>query len=137
MLNQHMEIYIICFLIALIGIGFQILFKIRSLREKALAGNASFNWKDYFKYDWPTVLLSFMAVMLAEFFIRDTLEYFQNSKLVLPLIKITFVTIGYAGADIASRLLGRTSKALNAIIDKKTGPLLGESEKTDITEGMQ
>ena len=131
-----MNIYLTCFLIALIGIGFQILFKIRALREKAIAGNAHFDWQDYFKYDWPTIVLSFMAVILAEFFIRDTLEYFRDSRLVLPLIKMTFVTIGYAGADITSRLLGRTSKALNAIIDKKTGPIIGD-DKTNLSEGMK
>jgi uncharacterized protein YacL len=115
-----MEIYIICFLIGLIGVAFQIIFKIRSLIEKANVGNIRFNWKDYFKQDMFSIILSLLSILLAEFFIRDTLEYYENSKIAMPLIKLTFATLGYAGADISSRLFGRASKMLNSIIDKKT-----------------
>lgn len=115
-----MEIYIVCFLIGLIGVAFQIIFKIRSLIEKATVGNIRFNWKDYFKQDMFSIILSLLSIVLAEFFIRDTLMYVENHTLAMPLIKLTFATLGYAGADISSRLFGRASKMLNAIIDKKT-----------------
>jgi hypothetical protein len=121
-----MDIIIKCVLLGLFGIVFQIGFKIRAIKEKATAGNMDFTAGDYFKNDYISILLSIAAVAALVFFIEDTMNYYGNNKFVSPLLKLIFATVGYSGADIAARLLGRSSKMVNRIIDEKTGPRTNE-----------
>lgn len=117
-----MDIIIQCALLGLFGIIFQIGLKVRAIKEKAVAGNMDFTVKEYLQRDYVSILLSVAAVAALIFFIEDALSYYENSRLVAPVLKGLFITMGYAGADIASRLLGRSSKMVNRIIDEKTGP---------------
>jgi hypothetical protein len=117
-----MDIIIQCALLGLFGIIFQIGLKVRAIKEKAVAGNMDFTVKEYLQRDYVSILLSIAAVGALIFFIEDALNYYENSRLVAPVLKGLFITMGYAGADIASRLLGRSSKMVNRIIDEKTGP---------------
>lgn len=117
-----MDIIIQCAMLGLFGIIFQIGLKIRGIKEKAAAGNMDFTAKEYFKKDYISILLSIAAVAALIFFIEDALNYYENNKIVAPVLKGLFMTVGYAGADIAARLLGRSSRMVNRVIDEKTGP---------------
>jgi UDP-N-acetylmuramyl pentapeptide phosphotransferase/UDP-N-acetylglucosamine-1-phosphate transferase len=121
-----MDIIIQCALMGLFGIVFQIGLKIRSIKEKALASNTDFTAGEYFRKDYISIFLSVAAVASAIFFIEDAMNYYENNKFVAPLLKLMFATLGYAGADIAARMLGRSSKMVNRIIDEKTGPRTNE-----------
>lgn len=128
-MSNDVEIYIINFILGVIGITFQIGFKIKSLSDKAYVANTVFSISSYFKHDLLSILLSFLSVMTAIFFIQDAMSYFEKFKSVNLILKLTFLTLGYAGADIASRLLGRYSSLLNKVIDQKTDIADGKSVK--------
>lgn len=116
-----MNIYIQSFLISLVGLGLSMLAVLKSLTTKAKLANVIFNWKLYFSADFflqlfGTILTVGGGLLLLQPFLMQYPQFANNRFKIM----IGFMTIGYVGSDIASRLFSVVNGRINAAIDFKT-----------------
>lgn len=111
------QLYITCFVVALLGMGLQTALKMKSLQEKARVANIEFKISYYFKQDWLSISASIITIVMFMFFITDILNWKPQT---IDYLKIGFAFVGYTGSDIASRLFGVVNKRINNVIDLKT-----------------
>lgn len=111
------KLYLICFLISMLGMVFSIVMKAVALQKKARISNASFNGWKFLKDDWLSGLSSLLFIGIVLVIISEVLHW---KPVVIDYIKIIFVFVGYFGSELGSRLFSATNKRLNAIIDEKT-----------------
>jgi hypothetical protein len=123
-------LYLKCFLVAIIGLSMHVALKIRSLQQKAKAGNYKFNWKDYFKEDWLRVFMSVCGIAVALIILDEDLIQLADKKWKLLG---AFLSLGYMGSDIIYRFFGVVSKRINSVIDEKTNRL-SDIELTGVTD---
>lgn len=110
--------YILCFCAGILGISFHIFaIKLPSLQRRAKVANTKFSLKDYFADDWVSLGASIITVLIAILALDELLGYRPN---LLGYIKYFFFFVGFTGSSILVSLLGKTDKAINAIIDTKT-----------------
>lgn len=112
-----LEMYIICFAVALVGMALHTALKLKSLQDKARLANVQFKVWQYFKNDWLSITASVLTVVLFLFFVDNILHWKPQ---VEGYLKIGFAFVGYTGSDIASRLFSVVNKKINAAIDYKT-----------------
>lgn len=111
------QLYITCFVVALLGMGLQTALKMKSLQERARVANIEFKFSYYFKQDWLSISASIITIVMFMFFITDILNWKPQT---IDYLKIGFAFVGYTGSDIASRLFGVVNKRINNVIDVKT-----------------
>ena len=109
-------LYATCFCIALVGMALQTVLKIKSLQDKAAAGNVQFKISQYFSTDWLSIVASFLTIILFMLFMSEILKW---QPAVVNYIKIGFAFVGWTGSDIASRLFSVVNKKINSIINDK------------------
>lgn len=114
---MNMQLYIECFVVAVLGMALQTILKIKSLQEKAKAANVKFSVGDYFKNDWGSVAASLITIIMFLFFIDNILKLKPS---IIDYIKLLFAFVGYTGSDIASKVFGVINKKINNAIDAKT-----------------
>lgn len=114
---MNFQLYLTCFLVALIGLALFTVLKIKGLQDKAIAANVQFKPSQYFKTDWLSILASLLTIILFLFFVDNILKW---QPVVIDYIKIGFAFVGYTGSDIASRLFGVVNSRINQVIDTKT-----------------
>ena len=105
-------------IVGFLGMVLQMLMKARSIQAKARLSNLQFNFWRYFVDDWLSHLISFFAVALCIFIVRNRLKDVPDS--MYEIILGLSATVGYSGADIVSRFFSFTNKRINAAIDHKT-----------------
>jgi hypothetical protein len=111
------QLYIICFVVAILGMALQTILKLRSIKTKAALANVSFNPLTYFKEDWLSIAASLITIILTLFFVSEILNW---NALVINYVKIGFAFVGYTGSDIMSRLFSVVNARINSAIDYKT-----------------
>lgn len=115
--NMETELYIKCFVVALVGMSLQTVLKLKSLKSKAKVANVQFSISDYFREDWLSISASLLTIIMVLLFID---EVFNINQKIINYIKIGFAFVGYTGSDIASRLFSVVNKKINDAIDYKT-----------------
>lgn len=110
-------IYVQCFVLGVLGAFLHALIKIKSIQTKARKANIAFSAGDYLREDWVSHLTSLTTIVVCLFLIADVLHVKPE---ILYYLKFAFLFTGYAGNDIASRILGAVNKRVNDVIDKKT-----------------
>ncbi len=111
------QLYIECFLVALIGMLLQAVLKMKSIQAKAKAGNFEFSPSQYFKDDWLSLTASVLTIVLFLFFVPAILKMRPQA---IDNAVIFFAFVGYTGSSIVSRIFSVVDKRLNAAIDYKT-----------------
>lgn len=101
----------------LLGIISQVCVKIRNLKIRASAGNAHFNIGTYFTDDWPTIVLSCVAVSALIIGMDEVMGYKPE---VAKFIKWAFLFVGYTGASLLSSFFSKAEKKIMSTIDIKT-----------------
>lgn len=111
------QLYITCFLVALIGMALQTALKMKGLQDKANLAGIEYKMSYYFKQDWLSITASLLTIALCLFLVTDILNWRPD---IINYIKVGFGFVGYTGSDIASRIFGVVNKRINNIIDLKT-----------------
>lgn len=111
------SLYVQCFFVALLGMVFAIVLKMRSTDLKARAANVPFDWVQFIKEDWLSHVLSVLTIAIAMFFLQDAISLYPRA---VYYMKAIFATVGYTGSDIMSKLFSAANKRLTTIIDEKT-----------------
>lgn len=111
------QLYFICFAVALVGMALHTALKMKGLQEKAHLANVEFKMSSYFKQDWLSITSSILTIIMFLFFIDNILQWKPQ---VMGFLKIGFAFVGYTGSDIASRIFGVVNKKINIAIDHKT-----------------
>jgi hypothetical protein len=111
------NLYLICFAVAMVGMALHTTLKLKSLQDKARQANVEFKVWQYFKNDWLSISASVLTVVMFLFFVDNILTW---KPAVADYLKIGFGFIGYTGSDIASRIFGVVNKKINLAIDHKT-----------------
>lgn len=109
-----MAIYIQCFFISLVGLGFSMLTILRSLKNKAATNNLIFDKRLYWNTDlWiqiaGTMLSMAGSLLLLHPFLEQYPEIAKNNFKIL----LGFLAIGYMGSDLASRFFSVVNSKLN------------------------
>lgn len=112
------QLYITCFVVAMLGMALQTALRIKGLQDKARSANIEFRISYYFKQDWLSITASLLTIAMCMFFVTDILNWRPD---IINYIKIGFAFVGYTGSDIASRIFGVITKRINNIIDIKSG----------------
>ena len=123
--------YLLCLAIALVGMSIQVALKMKSLQDKALAANAEFNPRLYFKKDWLSIVLSLLNILLFLLLAGAAVDKWHPESII---IQVAFAFIGYTGADIASRLFGVVGKKINSVMDVKANGYDGVLNSIDATK---
>jgi hypothetical protein len=111
------QLYLQCFIVAILGSLLQSGLKIKSIQDKARKANVVFNPWSYFKDDWLSLSLSVLTIIMFLFFVE---EFANFSEVVMQYLKFGFAFIGYTGSDIISRIFSVANKRINDAIDYKT-----------------
>ena len=119
------QVYLQCFIVALVGMALQTALKMKSLQDKARAANVEFKAGQYFKNDWLSISASILTIIMFMLFMDNILNW---KPAIIDYVKIGFAFVGYTGSDIASRLFGVLNKKINSVIDTKTNIADGNSE---------
>lgn len=114
---MNFHLYLACFGVALVGMALQTVLKLKSLQDKARAGNIKFNVWDYFRNDWLSIIASVLTIVLFLIIVDNLLKW---KPVIINYVKIGFAFVGYVGSDIASRLFSVVNRKINSIIDAKT-----------------
>lgn len=114
---MNIVLYLTCFGIALLGMAFQTVLKMKSLQEKARVGNITFTPGSYFKNDYLSIIASLLAILII-LACLDNIAHWKPA--IMDYIKPLFAFVGYTGSDIASRLFSVVNRKINTIIDLKT-----------------
>lgn len=123
---MDLKLYATCFVVALVGMALQTVLKLKSLQDKARAGNIKFSPWIYFKNDWLSITASVLTIILFLICLDNVLHW---KPAIVDYVKIGFAFVGYVGSDIASRLFSVVNKKINSIIDLKTDKADGTAEK--------
>jgi hypothetical protein len=123
--------YLLCLVIALVGMAIQVALKMKSLQEKAIAANAEFHPRLYFNKDWLSIILSLLNILLFMLLAGAAVDKWHPEVIV---VQVAFAFIGYTGADIASRLFGVVGKKINNIMDFKANGYDGVVSSNDATK---
>jgi len=116
-----MNIYLSSFLIGLVGLSLSLLTVIKSLTRKAKLANVIFDWKLFLKSDLLLQLAgSLLTVFLGLLLLNPFFQQFPQYTGKVFAVNLIFATIGYMGADIASRLFSVVNSRINSAIDYKT-----------------
>jgi len=116
-----MNIYLSSFLIGLVGLSLSLLTVIKSLTRKAKLANVIFDWKLFLKSDLLLQLAgSLLTVFLGLLLLNPFFQQFPQYAGKVFAVNLIFATIGYMGADIASRLFSVVNSRINSAIDYKT-----------------
>ena|SRR6201986_2604583 len=119
-----LTLYATCFCIALVGMALQTVLKIKSLQDKAAAGNVQFKVSQYFSTDWLSITASLLTIIL---FILVMSEILKWQPAIVNYVKIGFAFVGWTGSDIASRLFSVVNTKINDIINTKSNTADGGS----------
>src|SRR5688572_3007530 len=111
---MNLKLYIICFIVALVGMALQTLLKMKSLQDKSKAANVEFKPSQYFKEDWISITASILTIVMFLLFLDNILKWRAD---IVNYVKVGFAFVGYTGSDIASRLFGVLNKKINNVID--------------------
>lgn len=112
-----MSNHLIYFLIALVGIAFQIAKKMQALQGLAKKANLIWHPLDYFKDDWLSVLTSLLTVVLCVLFLPDIeIQYPGLSH----WYRIIFAFIGFTGAAFMDWIFSQAKNRLESAVDHKT-----------------
>lgn len=111
------KLYLVCFVVALVGMALQTALKMKGLQDKARMANVEFKARSYFVQDWLSIVASILTIILFLLFVDNILHW---KPAIVDYIKIGFGFLGYSGSDIASRIFGVVNKKLNSAIDYKT-----------------
>lgn len=111
------KLYLVCFVVALVGMALHTALKMKGLQDKARLANVEFKAGSYFKQDWLSLTASFLTIILFLLFIDNILKW---KPAVIDFVKIAMAFVGYTGSDIASRIFGVVNKKINIAIDHKT-----------------
>lgn len=114
---MQFKLYLVCFIIALVGMALQIALKMKSLQDKSRVANIEFKPSQYFQQDWLSITASLLTIIMFLLFLDNILKWRAD---IVNYIKIGFAFVGYTGSDIASRLFGVLNKKINNVIDTKT-----------------
>lgn len=111
------QLYLTCFLVALVGMLLHAVLKLKSLQDKARLANVQFKASQYFIQDWLSHTASILTIIMFLIFVDNILHWKPQ---VLGYLKVGFAFVGYTGSDIASRIFGVVNKKINTAIDYKT-----------------
>jgi hypothetical protein len=111
------QLYLICFVVAIVGMALHTSLKLKSLQDKARLANVEFKVFQYFKNDWLSITASVLTIIMCLLFVDNILKWKPQAA---DYLKIGFAFVGYTGSDIASRLFGVVNKKINLAIDYKT-----------------
>lgn len=114
---MQFKLYLICFIVALVGMALQTVLKMKSLQDKSRVANIEFKPSQYFQQDWLSILASVLTIIMFLLFLDNILKWRPD---IVNYIKIGFAFVGYTGSDIASKLFGVLDKKINNVIDTKT-----------------
>lgn len=112
-----MPLYIQLLIVTSLGQLIHLLFKIKSLKEKARVGNASFSFRSFFYEDWVNIAITFAFMAVLMYLIEDAVKLYPQIE---NYLKGIFAVVGYSGSDLAFRAFSRTSERINKVIDEKT-----------------
>lgn len=122
---MNTQLYFWCTLLGLLGIAFQTLIKISTLKKQSQLANHSFSVSDYFNNDWPTVCLNLITLAVAVIAMDELVKYQPK---VLPFIKWFFFFIGYTGSSLLNYFLSKSQNLINNVIDQKSN--IADSKNT-------
>jgi hypothetical protein len=112
-----MQLYLIYFGIGLLGMAFQIVLKMQSLKTLATKANVCFKPSQFFSDNWLSITLSLLTIILVLTFVSEVEVHYPAVK---GWMRFTFAFIGYGGASILSRIFAVADSRLNQAIDYKT-----------------
>ena len=113
-----LELYFQTLAAGILGIAFHIFaVKLPSVKARSQAANLQFSIRSYFKDDWIAIGASVITLLLAILTLDEILGY---KPALLRYIKYFFFFIGFTGSSILIAILGKTNKAINAVVDIKT-----------------
>lgn len=101
----------------LLGILFQVLVKMNSLKNEFETANEIFSAKKFFQRDYLSIALSLVAVIIAATVLNEVLKYKPE---VANWVKCFFVMVGALGSWALQLFFGKSKKYIRAIIDEKT-----------------
>lgn len=115
------QLYINCFLAGVVGMLFHLIaYKIPALKRRAKVANVSFEFKEYLKDDWMSLLATIMSIGILVWFLDEIVGYNPS---FLRIAKFFFLFVGYTGSSVLISILGRFDKKVEAIVDYKTDKL--------------
>ena len=130
-----MMIYFIYFGIGLLGMALQILLKIQSFKSRMESNRLIFRLSDYFKDDFISIILSFVALFLWMTFVPDIEKNYPVSK---DWMRIFFGFVGYGGTSLLTWSFSKFDKRIKAASmdkairsDEMTGNLSKPTEAAD------
>lgn len=109
--------YLWCSAVAIVGMALHTALKLKSLQDKARKANIEFSVRKYFVYDWLSVTISFLNVLLWLLLAEVGAKKAPNAVDFFPLV---YGFVAYTGNDITSRVFSVMNKKLNTAIDHKT-----------------
>ena len=106
------------FVAGMLGILLQIFaVKIPTLKQKYKVANRDFNFLDYLKDDWSTILASVVSVAILIVGLDELLDIKPGLD---KYVKWMFVFVGFTGSSIIQAALSIANKKIMSIIDIKT-----------------
>jgi len=118
------------FAIAMLGAFLHVLFKIKSIQDKAKLAGVAFKPIDYFKEDYVSHLISITTIFLCLFLVKEVVNYKPDAQ---NYLRVSFAFAGYVSNDIASRIFGAVNKRVNMVIDQKTTEADSAAGRTEPT----
>jgi|DEB19_MinimDraft_2_1074335.scaffolds.fasta_scaffold222968_1 hypothetical protein len=115
----------ILILAGVLGIIFQTLIKIGSLKKDYKAANQVFTLKDFFNYDYPYILASVIVVFIMAILLPEIIKYRPGLE---NYLRALFTAGGAIGTQVLSYFFGKSKKYIRGIIDAKTNIADGKDD---------
>lgn len=107
-----------------------ILIKIQQLKAKSKVANHAFSLKDYFSDDYPSIILSFVVVVVSVI-AGDELLRFKPA--LVDYLKWFYVFVGFGGTVPLLAVFSVFNRKIMAVIDIKTNIADGVEPAVDAT----
>lgn len=121
MIEITLSLYVQVFIACLLGLLFHLLaVKIPSVKERARVANMKFSLLEYLKDDSLAIAASVVGILAYTYSLNEIIGYKPE---IVGVIKFISIAVGFMGSSLFIAILGKASKAINAVVDVKTDEL--------------
>jgi len=109
--------YVVCFVVALLGQVLQILLKVSALSKKAKLAGEKYGLPEYLRDDKWTQLSGTVFSIMVLFFADEIMHW---KDWLLEYVKFGFSFVGFAGAELATKLYSKANDKVNDLLGNST-----------------
>lgn len=108
------------FLAGFLGFLFITISKMQSLKTDAEKANLTFVYKEYFKKDLLSIVLSFLSLLIWQLLFNEVAVKYPA---ITSFVRISYFVMGAFGSWIVQAWLSKTKQWVRGVVDDKTNEL--------------